>query len=263
MSMPVENKLSVFRKLYMKLPPNTKRGTIIAVEGDDAEAAREFADCVADLLSKDSEIQLTVVDGPKVPQGEVLSKRDLFNCVNDWDDKSLEIQDMVTTTARKSVETRRDSSTTADDTEQTSSAAQTSSTESQQESMELDSPATPTQSKHIVLLRTHSLTATNLFACRIPVTGEYGPENHWQWTACTWRDIIGPDMTIYLKDVDSKAGGDMGQVDIVDSKRLMVVRRSRSEDAASDKSDKTSVVGVDAGALRRLGFEVGEWVRSR
>ncbi|GAB7346116.1 hypothetical protein MBLNU457_4868t2 [Dothideomycetes sp. NU457] len=263
MSMPIENKLSVFRKLYMKLPSDTKRATIIAVEGDDAEAARDFADCVADLLSKDSEIQLTVVNGPNVPQREVLSKRDLFNCVNEWDDKSLEIQDMVTANAHKSVEIRRDSSTTAEDTEQSNSAAQTSSKESAQESMELDSPATPTQPKHVLLLRTHSLTATNLFACRVPVTGEYGPENHWQWAACTWRDVIGPDMTIYLKDVDSKAGADMGQVDIVDGKRLMVVRRARSEDAASEKSDKSSVGGVDAGALRRLGFEVGEWVRSR
>jgi len=262
MSMSILDKLAVFRKLYMKLPSPTKRATIVAVEGDDAEAAREFADWLAETLSKDDEIQLDVVDGPKIPQRETLSKRDLFNCVDEWDDKSVEIKDMVTTSTRKSSDTLRDSSTTIENTEQTDPASQESGIDSRQGSMELDSPATSTQPKQVVLLRTHSLTATNLFACRIPVTGDYGPENHWQWTACTWRDVIGPDMTVYLKDVDSSNGRDMVQVDILDARRLMLVRRLKSEDAASEKSDKTSVVGVDAGALRRLGFEVGEWVRS-
>ena len=262
MSMSILDKLAVFRKLYMKLPSPTKRATIVAVEGDDAEAAREFADWLAETLSKDDEIQLDVVDGPKIPQRETLSKRDLFNCVDEWDDKSVEIKDMVTTSTRKSSDTLRDSSTTIENTEQTDPASQESGIDSRQGSMELDSPATSTHPKQVVLLRTHSLTATNLFACRIPVTGDYGPENHWQWTACTWRDVIGPDMTVYLKDVDSSNGRDMVQVDILDARRLMLVRRLKSEDAASEKSDKTSVVGVDAGALRRLGFEVGEWVRS-
>ena len=40
----------------------------------------------------------------------------------------------------------------------------------------------------------------------------------------------------------------------------MIVKRVKSVEGGDEKGEKGA---VDAGALRRLGFEVGEWVRSR
>ncbi|KAF2228269.1 hypothetical protein BDZ85DRAFT_255691 [Elsinoe ampelina] len=112
------------------------------------------------------------------------------------------------------------------------------------------------EKRRLLVLRGYVLTATNLFAARIPLTGNYDPKGHWEWTACLWRGIVAPDVIIYVKDVDGKEGVDLGGCEVLDDGRLIVVRRCRGE------TEKTGVEGVQAGALRRLGFEVGEWLRS-
>lgn len=76
-----------------------------------------------------------------------------------------------------------------------------------------------------------------------------------------WRGTVGPDITIAVKAVEEgaveqqKAGGAKrvggGEVDVqLDEHRVVVV-----------KIEKGGMVAE--GSLRRLGFEVGEYVRGR
>lgn len=79
--------------------------------------------------------------------------------------------------------------------------------------------------------------------------------------AAMWRGTVGPDITIAVKAVEEggveqqKAGGGRraggGEVDIqLDEHRAVVVKIERGGIVAE-------------GSLRRLGFEVGEYVRGR
>jgi len=99
--------------------------------------------------------------------------------------------------------------------------------------------------KPIAILPLFSLHASNTFACRIPLIDTYAPNDHWSWNATQWRGVIGADLTIYLKDGEEK--GKM--VEQSEEERLFVVRRGADAD-------------VDGSTLRRVGFEVGEWVRA-
>lgn len=80
-----------------------------------------------------------------------------------------------------------------------------------------------------------------------------------------WRGIVGPDVTVAVEQeglVEPKGqqgrgksgagdGGKAGDVDVrLEDSRAVVVR--------VEKGGK-----VGEGALRRVGFEVGEWVRGR
>ncbi|KAL8674738.1 MAG: hypothetical protein Q9168_000896 [Polycauliona sp. 1 TL-2023] len=114
----------------------------------------------------------------------------------------------------------------------------------------------------VALVPGYQLTQTDAFASHIPIDDAWTPVEHWQWMAAMWRGTVGPDITIAVKAVEDgvaeqqkgsgggrKTGG--GEVDVqLEEYRAVVV-----------KIEKGGMVGE--GSLRRLGFEVGEYVRSR
>ncbi|KAL8788118.1 MAG: hypothetical protein Q9213_001876 [Squamulea squamosa] len=113
----------------------------------------------------------------------------------------------------------------------------------------------------IALVPRYQLTQTDAFASHIPIDDSWTPVEHWQWVAAMWRGIVGPDITIAVKAAEDggveqqksgsgkKAGG--GEVDVqLETYRAVVVK--------IEKGGK-----VAEGSLRRLGFEVGEYVRGR
>ncbi|KAL8748896.1 MAG: hypothetical protein Q9199_008010 [Rusavskia elegans] len=113
----------------------------------------------------------------------------------------------------------------------------------------------------IALVPGYQLTQTDAFASHIPIDDAWTPVEHWQWMAAMWRGTVGPDITIAVKAVEEggveqqKAGGGRraggGEVDIqLDEHRAVVVKIERGGIVAE-------------GSLRRLGFEVGEYVRGR
>ncbi|PSK40198.1 hypothetical protein B9Z65_8138 [Elsinoe australis] len=220
-----------------------KRGAIIAVEGDSPSAARELADWLGETMTGTGDV--TVVDGPRVPEKEVRVE-ELLRTVSGWHEQGREMVGMVQgedheeegkmTGVEGQARERKDSKSSGGS------------------EMEVDLPEKE-ERKKLLVLRGYVLTATNLFAARIPLTGSYDPKGHWEWTACMWRGVVAPDVIIYVKDVDGKDGGDLTGCEVFDDGRLMVVRRCKGE------AEKTGVEGVQAGALRRLGFEVGEWLR--
>ncbi|GAB1736049.1 hypothetical protein NU219Hw_g6101t1 [Hortaea werneckii] len=148
------------------------------------------------------------------------------------------------------------------------------------------SPATDTNnnntSKPVILLPNFSLHTSTAFALRIPIdpTSQYSAPDHWQWAATQWRGVVGPDLTIYVRDSNSSGGGGNsanmmgaetgatagssrgrvvggnGGVEMGEEGNLFVVRRTVGAVGGKRGGE------VEGSVLRRLGFEVGEWVRA-
>lgn len=142
----------------------------------------------------------------------------------------------------------------------------------------------------IALLPCFQLSHTNAFASRILITDTYAPVDHWQWMASLWRGIIGPDVTIALlpayyptapNSASSNASGSGSSgLNSSSTPRLTETAprvagrpgggssvsnsgvEARLEDARAilvrGESGKS---GIAEGKLRRVGFEIGEWVR--
>lgn len=51
-----------------------------------------------------------------------------------------------------------------------------------------------------------SLTTSDKYACSVPINDYYAPVDHWQWMATLWRGILGPDLTIFVKSVNTNPG---------------------------------------------------------
>ena len=94
--------------------------------------------------------------------------------------------------------------------------------------------------------------------------------DHWQWGATLWRNVVGADVTVAVQgavaapdaaaaagSADGEKGGEQGggrngggggvEVRLEDA-RAVIVRGEREG-------------GAGEGGLRRVGFEIGEWVR--
>jgi hypothetical protein len=279
MNMPFEAKLEVLRKIA---PPKahdrtTPRGPLIAIEGDDADAVNGLAKWLGDTLQKDSELSVALLNGPDVaPKGrndEAMAEyhmlvaqwlarskvimRDLeYNIAAPFDTAKSSKMDVSTPTPIREVDENydddEDTPTKPTASTQIDSAQPTAASSPKKNSinniMDVDEPGTvrtlPSK-KPIAILPLFSLHASNTFACRIPLTDTYAPNDHWSWNATQWRGVVGPDLTIYLKDGEEKGR----MVEQKEEARLFVVRRGLD-------------AGVDGSTLRRLGFEIGEWVRS-
>lgn len=278
MSIPFQHKIGILRRIMPPLSQVSKqkgRAIVIAIEGDDADAARSLTDWLEECLGREGDMTIKVVDGPRPPdvaQDTKLEAPDLLKTVIEWHAKNKEIIELVKqdSSSRKdsaNVVLAKESNERPENGEHTTSSAETDSS-----MMDVDDKASneePPSSPVVVLFRTYTLTASNIYASGIPIKDVYRPDDHWQWTATMWRGIAGPDLTIYIKDVDgvnaaSSNEGGKGGVEMVEEAKMnykfMAIRRTRG--SGDGKSEKSGCEGVEAGTLRRLGFEVGEWIRS-
>ncbi len=156
-------------------------------------------------------------------------------------------------------------------------AKQNDKVEGQQEKMEIDKRSSTISTvssvsdrgpKHVAVVPNFSLHASNRFACAIPLGGPdpYSPHDHWQWAATQWRGIIGPDVTIYVRDAESPGSERPPfEIDVVEGKAgatLVVVRRTKDEEQKKDGDAPEAKMHIEPPLLRRLGFEVSEVVRA-
>ena len=161
-------------------------------------------------------------------------------------------------------------------------------------------PTASSESKKlpIALLPSWQLTHTDAFAVAVPITDAYSPMDHWQWHATLWRGTIGADATIAVASASedqgasppgtassgssgaasSGTGGGPGSASgsaetAAGGKGRLVTGAGKEKGAAGAGvdirlEDSRAVIvqggekGVSEGALRRVGFEIGEWVRS-
>lgn len=246
MSMSFMAKVQILGRVAPTFPASghkKSRPTIIAIEGDDPEAARNVTDWLEEFLGREGDMVVKVIDGPKLPESkdeQEVEISELLRAVAEWHDHGKKTVEQL---ARGGKE-RNDS----DSSSQSGSAGDS-------EAMKVDSPH-GSSSRTVILLRTYTVTAANVFASRMAISDAYKAADHWQWTATLWRGVVGPDMTVYVKEADKAEEGGKGGVEIKEDVRVMAVRRFKGSE------DNGGVEGIEAGALRRLGFEVGEWVRS-
>ena len=80
--------------------------------------------------------------------------------------------------------------------------------------------------------------------------------DHWQWAATLWRNVVGADVTVAVQAPETpekekeKEKEKVGPVEVrLEDARAVIVRGEREGG------------GVPEGGLRRVGFEIGEWVR--
>jgi len=288
MSMPFEAKLAILRKIAppRALDKRTPRGPLIAIEGDNPEAVERLAKWLSEMLRKDSELSVNLLNRPDVAlkgsRDEAMAEYHVL--VAHWLGKSKTIMkdleyDIAGTPDTAKANNRMDTSavntptpasggrevdekyddedtptkSSSNNTMQIDSANPTAASSPKKTNnitdiMDVDNTAGTTSKptvKPIAILPLFSLHASNTFACRIPLIDTYAPNDHWSWNATQWRGVIGADLTIYLKDGEEK--GKM--VEQSEEERLFVVRRGADAD-------------VDGSTLRRVGFEVGEWVRA-
>ncbi|KAK4988689.1 RuvB ATP-dependent DNA helicase pontin [Elasticomyces elasticus] len=261
MSMPFIGKIKVLGRIAPPLrtpgptsPAGSTRGAIVAIEGDDPDAVAELTAWLENFLERDGEHVVQVEDGPKVPNAEQkdVGMAEYLGLVADWHARSREMIKFITTEPASPAATT--TTTTAPPTPHHEAKNQTP-TPPAPEKMELDRH--PHQPKRpLLLLRGYSLAASNAFACRAPIADTYSPADHWQWSATLWRGIVGPDLTVYARDVGEVAEGEKA-VEVRADVGVVVVRRWVGGGSAGGGGVK----GFEGSALRRLGFEVGEWVR--
>lgn len=291
-------------------PPAAKskdraRGPLIAVEGDNAAAVREFADWLRDALNASDDLSARVINGPKISAcgGKEDVMAQYHRLASDWLSKSKDVLDSITmpgcdkATADSAMpdavssvpQSSRISDENYDDTEPESRESEQEQDTSKSDdksaqsgshvadNMDVDkepkstsavSPSeqrAPTSNKPISIIANYSLSTSNIVACLIPLgpNDPYSPNDHWQWTATQWRGIIGPDLTIYIRDASSvESGRPPVEIEVVEGKPdvgLFVMRRNQAE-AQKGAVDGSSQ--IEASVLRRMGFEVGEWVRA-
>ena len=125
------------------------------------------------------------------------------------------------------------------------------------------------------------VTWSDWFACHVGIRDAYSPMDHWQWGATLWRDVIGADVTVAVQPVTvqeesptkSREGDSKGDTSTKEARVHVKSEKGgigsgggsgvdvRLDDARAVvvKAEKEGVVGE--GASRRVGFEIGEWVR--
>jgi hypothetical protein len=234
MSVPYPVKIKVLGRITPALkdpgptsPAIPVRGAIIAVEGDDLPAVKELSKWLKEFLTKEKEYNPRIEDPPKGPMdSKDVTFEDYLDLIKEWHNKSKEMIKYITT----SITPSNSDSENADD-------ASTSSTHE-------------ITVKPVIILPTYQLHASDAYTSRIPIQDAYSPTDHWQWMATLWRGTVGPDLTIYIHTTETKETPHGGKlVELNDEVRCLTVRK--------EKGSKFEV-----SALRRVGFEVGEWIRT-
>jgi hypothetical protein len=254
MSVPYPVKLKVLGKITPPLktpgltsPANAVRGAIISVEGDDLAAVQELCTWLQEILKNDEfKVQAKLFEPPKLPEDDKkeVTFADYLDIIKEWHGRSKEMVEYITTPVtadEKAVSTPESENDTSD---------KEMEEIKKSDEKEPEKPPETTLTRPVVILPTYQLHASNIYTSRIPIADAYSPTDHWQWMATLWRGTVGPDLIIYIRDAKPEELQREKMVDLVDEIRCLTVRK---EKGASKMEDA---------ALRRIGFEVGEWIRT-
>ncbi|KAF2116912.1 hypothetical protein BDV96DRAFT_598743 [Lophiotrema nucula] len=260
MSVPYPVKIKVLGRITppLKAPGPTSpaiqvRGAIIAVEGEDTAGVKDLADWLHDFLSKDEDYSPKLGIPPKGPENEKgdVTFEDYLDLVREWHSKSKEMVEYITTPIKSTSSETASSSSSSSNFTSTSTATGKDKDKDKDKSTSSppSNPATSSQVKPIVILPTYQLRASDLYSSRIPILDAYSPTDHWQWMATLWRGTVGPDLTIYIHSYDPKEGlGTAKLVELSEEVRCLTVRKEKGGQ-------------FESAALRRVGFEVSEWIQ--
>jgi hypothetical protein len=276
------------------------RGSIIAVEGDDRSGAEAMLVQLETYLRRNDEFDVRVLTGPSDPQPGCTLK-DYLDMVSQWHEETKKMIDFVTgvdyqkiqeRSESESISEERDSSSTAKasdggndpmDTDLEEGEVDESAPEEPNEAREQDqelekkkeemaaaverearrqSAVTEHSSKiPLLLVSNYILSGSNAWASMLPINDVYSPADHWAWTATLWRGIIGADLTVYVRNVEQERAEPVSAGAGAGAGLSLMERKVEMKDEVGAILVKRDGGKVEDGAVRRVAFEVGEWVR--
>ncbi|KAK2731783.1 hypothetical protein FQN57_003172 [Myotisia sp. PD_48] len=270
MTIPFINKIKFLSHISPPLSSSLTKldfrptGAIVAIEGQDRNSVRCVLDYLNSTLSTDDRRQVQTFEGPEPsqPPSPTISdythapKINHLETISIWHKISNNIMDFVNNNSTRNkrayedlksgispksiIPKTRDLRISSPD--RLSSVEATSSINSS------------TFLSRIALVSRYQLTTADVHSCATPIHDSYAPIDHWQWMASLWRGCVGPDLTIYIRDCDQLELNSYGEGNPVENRlndaRTLVVRR-----LSSTKEE------IEEKALRRVGFEVEEYLR--
>lgn len=253
MSVPYNVKIKVLGRITPPLkdpgpssPAVQVRGGIVAVEGENGMAVLKLTSWLKEFLAKDKEYSPRIAEPPRSPSADVkdVSFEEYLDLIKEWHGKSKDMVKYITTPVSSSPP-----SSPSDKDSSTDAAGKDKDGTSTPPKSPVDTPSP----KPVIILPTYQLSASDAYASKIPIQDVYSPMDHWQWMATLWRGTVGPDLTIYVRNYPDLKDGSNGtgaikKVDINEEGRCLTVFRDADGEFAE-------------GSLRRVGFEVGEWIR--
>lgn len=261
MSVPYGVKIKVLGRITPPLedpgptsPSIAVRGAIIAIEGDDMDDVRELSTWLNDFFKKSGEYKPCIFEAPRLPKNDKkdVSFRDYLDLIKEWHARSMDMIRYITTPVdgSDSEDSDHDSQKAKAEGKGKEAAKDKDSDDSEMADSQDHSNV---EKKPVIILPTYQLHASDVYTSRIPIQDAYSPTDHWQWMATLWRGTVGPDLTIYIRSPEAapeKEGPATVPklVDLHEDYRCLTVRK--------EKGNK-----ISDSALRRVGFEVGEWVR--
>lgn len=234
MSINFINKIKVLGKIAPPLrspsltsPIHAVRGALVAIEGDDGPVVNGLAVWLENFLNRSGEVTSRVEASPQTPSPDASSVTfmDYLNVVHMWHEKTKEIVEFITKPVPSAEENKE---------------------ETNGEGLSSPGPS----NKPVCIIPTFQLHASDVFASRVPIQDAYSPADHWQWMATLWRGIVGPDVTIYVSDVSREELAKEKLVEVKEDAKVVVVRKLKGSER------------IDESALRRVGFELSEWIRT-
>jgi len=254
--------------------PDQTRGSVIAVEGDDAAAVVEVVDYLATCLGLEHTIR--IAQGPRgPPEGQHATMGDYYALIKEWHQKNQEIVVFISPESAEKGSTSADSKSNLTDDEKTPTANtpfQPFLQYSSSSNPKTSSSDTASIKPPLLLIHRYQLYAARTHALCVPIIDAYSPWDHWKWIASLWRGITGPDLTVYVKDYNPPVAPnpqtsgaaaaptttqtpEVKSVEIYPQYRTVVIRKAKTPVGGRSKMEES--------ALRRLGFEVGELMRVR
>lgn len=247
---------------------NKYRGAFIAVEGEDNDAIDGMVTWLSGALGKDHTVH--VRNGPQTPTADKAIRpgnttlAEYLHVVESWHSKTDQLLTILQTPAAHSPNDK--------------------TPDSYKRAPSHNDDNNNNKPPMLVIPR-YTLHASNVYASAIRIRDSYSPADHWQWVASLWRGVLGPDLTIYLRDhhstglkpstgvQHSKSGsktcdghsildGEERVVELQADARALVVKREPPPSLPTPDSEGQVVPGVAEATLRRVAFEVGEWVRA-
>lgn len=255
MTIPFVNKIKI---LSMISPPASSslssRGAVVAIESQDTEAVKCVMQHFREIFLKSRSVQEFSGPEPKSREpsrglddpGETTEQYLQYHrTISTWLNISGEIVDFINgTSVKQELQSR-----------QTSPSIEQGFTRSHEiRGMSTTPVPERDQPFRIALVPRYQLTTTDIHACTMPIRDSYTPTDHWQWMASLWRGCVGPDITILIRDcekdeIDKFGGGNPVENRLHDARTLIIRQRAGSS------------AGIEEKALRRVAFEVEEFLR--
>lgn len=271
LSIPIQNKIRVLSQISPPLtqpkPPSHAyrvRGYVVAIDGPVPETVTQVTDAVFSALIVHHPVRifrgLAPVQRKESPCKDGSDFQSYLDTISQYHTLSAEITSYITTPASSS--SAKSVSPISPKTIPPTSTQTRPLTSQQAWQKQSPSPSphkTLIQGAPIALLPSYQLSHTDASASSIPITDAYAPVDHWQWMATLWRGIVGPDVTVAIAAPGSPVFSPKGKA----TQNLGGSVEIRLEDLRTillSTDDETGT--VVEGALRRVCFELGEWVRA-